>query len=76
MPSLRQSVATNTGGSRVLTHGDMSHHVLGVEAVIADEASRLETFGIRQGGAASPRARVAGVAGPCENDPEEGSHGP
>lgn len=35
-PSLGAMVATNTGGSRVLTHGDMSHHVLGVEAVIAD----------------------------------------
>ncbi len=41
-PSIGAMVATNTGGSRVLTHGDMSHHVLGVEAVIADEgASRI-----------------------------------
>jgi FAD/FMN-containing dehydrogenase len=30
-------VATNTGGSRVLRHGDMSTHVLGVRAVLADE---------------------------------------
>lgn len=36
-PSLGAMVATNTGGSRVLRHGDMSTHLLGVRAVLADE---------------------------------------
>lgn len=35
-PSLGAMVATNTGGSRVLRYGDMSTHVLGVQAVVAD----------------------------------------
>lgn len=38
-PSLGGMVATNTGGSRVLRHGDMSAHVLSVEAVAADAAA-------------------------------------
>jgi len=36
-PSIGGMVATNTGGARMLRHGDMGSHVLGVEAVIADE---------------------------------------
>jgi FAD/FMN-containing dehydrogenase len=35
-PSLGAMVATDTGGSRVLRHGDMASHVLGIEAVTAD----------------------------------------
>ncbi|MGI9576768.1 MAG: FAD-binding oxidoreductase, partial [Microthrixaceae bacterium] len=35
-PSVGAMVATNTGGSRVLAHGDMSRHVLGIQAVIAN----------------------------------------
>ena len=35
-PALGAMVATNTGGSRVLRHGDMSAHVLGAQAVLAD----------------------------------------
>ncbi len=35
-PALGAMVATNTGGTRVLRHGAMSNHVLGVQAVIAD----------------------------------------
>ena len=40
-PSVGAMVATNTGGSRVMAHGDMSHHVLGVQAVIADETASV-----------------------------------
>jgi D-lactate dehydrogenase (cytochrome) len=36
-PSLAAMVATNTGGSRVLRHGDMASRVIGIQAVIADE---------------------------------------
>ncbi len=36
-PSIGGMIATNTGGSRVVRHGPMRHHVLAVEAVIADE---------------------------------------
>ena len=36
-PCLGGMVATNTGGSRVLRHGPMRHHVLGVEVVAADD---------------------------------------
>ncbi len=36
-PSLGGMVATNTGGARMLRYGDMRHHLLGVQAVIADE---------------------------------------
>jgi FAD/FMN-containing dehydrogenase len=35
-PSLGGMVATNTGGARMLRHGDMRRHVLGVRAVTAD----------------------------------------
>jgi FAD/FMN-containing dehydrogenase len=35
-PSLGAMVATDTGGSRVLRHGGMATHVLGVEVVTAD----------------------------------------
>jgi FAD/FMN-containing dehydrogenase len=40
-PTLGGMVATNTGGSRVLRHGDVRRHVLGVEAVLADEAATV-----------------------------------
>lgn len=36
-PSLGGMVATNTGGSRMLRHGDMRRALLGVRAVLADE---------------------------------------
>lgn len=36
-PSIGGMVATNTGGSRMLRHGDVRRHVLGVRAVLADE---------------------------------------
>jgi len=36
-PSLGGMVATNTGGARMLRHGDMRAAVLGVRAVLADE---------------------------------------
>jgi FAD/FMN-containing dehydrogenase len=36
-PSIGGMVATNTGGARMLRHGDMRRHVLGVRAVIADD---------------------------------------
>ncbi len=36
-PAIGAMVATNTGGSRVMAHGDMSAHVLGVQAVLADD---------------------------------------
>ncbi len=35
-PSLGGMAATNTGGARMLAHGDLRRHVLGVRAVIAD----------------------------------------
>jgi FAD/FMN-containing dehydrogenase len=37
-PSLGGMVATNTGGSRVLRHGPLRRHVLGIEVVFADDA--------------------------------------
>lgn len=37
-PTIGGMVATNTGGSRTVRHGDVRRHVLGVEAVLADEA--------------------------------------
>lgn len=36
-PTLGGMVATNTGGSRMLRHGDLRRSLLGVRAVIADE---------------------------------------
>lgn len=36
-PSLGGMAATNTGGARMLRYGDMRQHVLGLEAVLADE---------------------------------------
>jgi len=36
-PSIGGMAATNTGGARMLRHGDMRRHVLGVEAVLADD---------------------------------------
>lgn len=36
-PSLGGMAATNTGGARMLRYGDMRDHVLGLEAVLADE---------------------------------------
>lgn len=36
-PTIGGMVATNTGGSRTVRHGDVRRHVLGVEAVLADE---------------------------------------
>lgn len=35
-PSLGGMVATNTGGTRLLKHGDVRHNLLGVEVVLAD----------------------------------------
>jgi FAD/FMN-containing dehydrogenase len=44
-PSLGGMVATNTGGSRMVRYGDVRHHVLGVEAVLADDdASVLDAL--------------------------------
>jgi FAD/FMN-containing dehydrogenase len=44
-PSIGGMVATNTGGSRMVRYGDVRHHVLGVEAVLADEdASVLDAL--------------------------------
>jgi FAD/FMN-containing dehydrogenase len=37
-PSIGGMVATNTGGSRMLAYGDMRRRVLGLRAVLADEA--------------------------------------
>ena len=37
-PMLGGMVATNTGGARMLRHGDVRRHVLGVRAVVADES--------------------------------------
>jgi len=37
-PTIGGMVATNTGGSRMLRFGDVRRHVLGVRAVLADEA--------------------------------------
>jgi FAD/FMN-containing dehydrogenase len=36
-PAIGGMAATNTGGARMLRHGDMRRHVLGLRAVIADE---------------------------------------
>jgi FAD/FMN-containing dehydrogenase len=36
-PSIGGMAATNTGGARMLRHGDMRRHVLGVQAVLADD---------------------------------------
>ena len=36
-PMLGGMVATNTGGARMVRHGDVRRHVLGVRAVVADE---------------------------------------
>ena len=36
-PSIGGMVATNTGGARMLRHGDMRRHLLGLQAVIADD---------------------------------------
>ncbi len=36
-PSIGGMAATNTGGARMIRHGDMRRHVLGIEAVLADE---------------------------------------
>ncbi len=36
-PAIGGMVATNTGGARMLRYGDMRRHVLGVQAVLADE---------------------------------------
>ncbi|MGB6057890.1 MAG: FAD-binding oxidoreductase, partial [Microthrixaceae bacterium] len=36
-PSVGGMAATNTGGARMIRHGDMRRHVLGVEAVLADD---------------------------------------
>lgn len=44
-PSIGGMVATNTGGSRMVRYGDVRHHVLGVEAVLADDdASVLDAL--------------------------------
>lgn len=44
-PSLGGMVATNTGGARMLRHGDVRRRTLGVEVVLADEAvSVLDTL--------------------------------
>lgn len=40
-PSIGGMVATNTGGSRMLVHGDVRRHVLGVRAVTADSAASV-----------------------------------
>ncbi|MHB1138916.1 MAG: FAD-binding oxidoreductase [Microthrixaceae bacterium] len=40
-PSIGGMVATNTGGARMLRYGDMRRHVLGVQAVLADEEASL-----------------------------------
>jgi FAD/FMN-containing dehydrogenase len=37
-PTVGGMVATNTGGARMIRHGDVRRHVLGVEAVLADDA--------------------------------------
>lgn len=36
-PTVGGMVATNTGGARTIRHGDVRRHVLGVEAVLADD---------------------------------------
>lgn len=36
-PSIGGMAATNTGGARMIRHGDMRRHVLGIEAVLADD---------------------------------------
>ncbi|HTO00665.1 MAG TPA: FAD-binding oxidoreductase [Microthrixaceae bacterium] len=36
-PTIGGMAATNTGGARMLRHGDMRRHVLGLEAVLADD---------------------------------------
>jgi FAD/FMN-containing dehydrogenase len=44
-PSIGGMVATNTGGSRMVRYGDVRRHVLGVEAVLADDdASVLDAL--------------------------------
>ena len=44
-PSVGGMVATNTGGARMLRHGDVRRRTLGVEAVLADEGvSVLDTL--------------------------------
>ncbi|MDQ1422684.1 MAG: hypothetical protein QOD72_182 [Acidimicrobiaceae bacterium] len=44
-PSIGGMVATNTGGARMVRYGDVRHHVLGVEAVLADDdASVLDAL--------------------------------
>jgi FAD/FMN-containing dehydrogenase len=37
-PTIGGMVATNTGGARMLRHGDVRRRVLGVQAVVADDA--------------------------------------
>jgi FAD/FMN-containing dehydrogenase len=37
-PTVGGMVATNTGGARMIRHGDVRRHVLGLEVVLADEA--------------------------------------
>src|SRR5690606_10143614 len=36
-PTIGGMVATNTGGARMLRHGDVRRHVLGVRMVVADD---------------------------------------
>jgi len=40
-PAIGGMIATNTGGTRVLRHGPMRDHVLGVEVVAADEGASV-----------------------------------
>lgn len=65
-PALGAMVATNTGGSRVLRHGDMSAHVLGARAVLADaEVSVVgDLRGLRKDNTGpDPHALLVGSAG-------------
>lgn len=40
-PSIGGMAATNTGGARMIRHGDMRSHLLGIEAVLADEEASV-----------------------------------
>lgn len=65
-PCLGGMAATNTGGARMLRHGDMRRQVLGLEAVLADdEVSVLDTLRTlrKDNTGADPTALLIGSSG-------------
>ncbi len=65
-PCLGGMAATNTGGARMLRHGDMRRQVLGIEAVLADDdVSVLDTLRTlrKDNTGADPTALLVGSSG-------------